>query len=153
MGDWFHDVPVLWVALTVFGATYLIAIAIYKTVTVLAVGERSRAFKAISPGLLPSLALLFGLFVVFTANQVWNDVAQASTAVNREAESLGSVMILSTSFPGDAGDRMRALIRAYVEEAAGNEWPLMARHAEKIDLARPALTELLQLTLSLTPQN
>jgi ABC-type multidrug transport system fused ATPase/permease subunit len=153
MGDWFHDLPVLWVALTVFGVTYVIAIAIYKIVTILAVGERLHAFKAVSPGLLPSLALLFGLFVAFTANQVWNDIAQAATAVNREAEALGAVMMLSTGFPGDAGDRIRGLTRAYIEEVARNEWPLMARHAEKIDPARPVLAELLQLTLTLTPQN
>ncbi len=153
MGEWFHDLPVLWVALTVFGVTYVIAIAIHKTVTVLAAGERSRAFKAINPGLLPSLALLFGLFVAFTASQVWNDIAQANAAVNREAEALGAVMILSASFPGDGGDRIRGLTRVYIEKAARDEWPLMARHADKIDLARPALAELLQLNLSLTPQN
>ena len=153
MGDLFHDLPILGVALAVFGTTYLIAIIIYKTVNALAAGERSRAFKTISPGLLPSLALLFGLFVAFTASQVWNDIAQANSAVSREAEALGAVMILSTSFPGDAGDRMRGLIRAYIEEAAGNEWPMMARHETRIDLARPALAELLQLTLALTPQH
>jgi hypothetical protein len=153
MGEWFHDLPVVWVAIAVFGATYAIAIVIYKTVMVLAAGERSRAFKAINPGLLPSLALLFGLFVAFTANQVWSDIAQASAAVNREAEELGAVMILSASFPGDAGDRIRRLTRDYIEKAARGEWPLMARHADRIDLARPALAELIQLNLALAPQN
>lgn len=153
MDDWLHDLPVLWMALAVFGATYLIALIIYKIVAVLATGERGRAFKAVSPGLLPSLALLFGLFVVFTASQVWNDIAQANAAVNREAQALGAVMTLSAGFPGDSGDRMRGLVRSYIEEAANNEWPMMARHAARIDLARPALAELLLLTLSLTPAN
>src|SRR6516164_4242445 len=32
----------------------------------LAKGERGRAFKAISPGMLPPLGIIFGLFVAFT---------------------------------------------------------------------------------------
>ena len=38
--------------------------------TVLTVGERAGSFKAVSPGLLPPLGIIFGLFVAFTAAQV-----------------------------------------------------------------------------------
>jgi len=79
MSDWLHNLPVPWMALVVFGATYLIAAAIYTVVAVLAVGERLRAFKAISPGMLPALGIPFGLFVAFTAAQVWNDIERANS--------------------------------------------------------------------------
>jgi len=79
MSDWLHNLPVPWMALVVFGATYLIAAAIYTVVAVLAVGERLRAFKAISPGMLPALGILLGLFVAFTAAQVWNDIERANS--------------------------------------------------------------------------
>ena len=79
MSDWLHNLPVPWMALVVFGATYLIAAAIYTVVAVLAVGERLRAIKAISPGMLPALGILFGLFVAFTAAQVWNDIERANS--------------------------------------------------------------------------
>jgi hypothetical protein len=152
MSDWLHNLPLLGMALVVFGVTYLIAAAIYTLVAVLAVGERSRAFKAISPGMLPALGILFGLFVAFTAAQVSNDIERASAAVNREAGALGAVMILSASFSGEPGDRMRMLIRSYIEDAAIKEWPMMARHTAKIQITPPALAEVLQLTLALTPQ-
>ena len=61
MSDWLHGLPVLWMAVVVFGATYLVAGVIYAAVNVLAAGERGRAFKAISPGLLSPLGVLFGL--------------------------------------------------------------------------------------------
>jgi|SRR6516162_1394385 hypothetical protein len=55
MSDWLHSLPVLWMAILVFGFTYLITAGIYAVITVFAVGERARSFKAISPGLLPPL--------------------------------------------------------------------------------------------------
>jgi hypothetical protein len=48
MSDWLHNLPVLWMSLVVFGFTYLVTAAIYVTVSVFAVGERARSFKAIS---------------------------------------------------------------------------------------------------------
>ena len=53
MSDWLHNLPVLWMGLVAFGFTYLVTAGIYLAVTVFAVGERARSFKAISPGLLP----------------------------------------------------------------------------------------------------
>jgi hypothetical protein len=68
MSDWLHNLPVLWMALVVFGVSYLLAAAIYAGVIALAVAERARSFKAISPGMLPPLGIIFGLFVAFTAS-------------------------------------------------------------------------------------
>jgi hypothetical protein len=47
MSDWLLNLPVLWMALVVFVATYLIAGSVYLVVTRLAVNERARAFKAV----------------------------------------------------------------------------------------------------------
>ena len=76
------------------------AAAIYGVVIALAGGTRGSAFKAISPGLLPPMGLIFGLLVGFLAAQVWRDGERAQTAVNREASALRSVVLLSAQFPG-----------------------------------------------------
>jgi hypothetical protein len=73
VSDWLHNLPVVWMALVVFGFTYLVAATIYGAVMALAVGERARSFKAVSPGMLPPLGIIFGLFVAFTAAQVWSE--------------------------------------------------------------------------------
>ena len=49
MSDWFHSLPVAWMALLVFGFTYFVVAVIYVVVRLLAVGERARAFKSVSP--------------------------------------------------------------------------------------------------------
>ena len=109
MRDWLHNLPVVWMTLAAFAVTYLLAGVIFAVVNLLARGERARVFKSISPGMLPPLGILFGLFVAFTAAQVWSDIDRANAAVNREAGALGAVEILATGFP-EAEARMRTLI-------------------------------------------
>src|SRR5262245_12495483 len=98
MSEWLHSLPVLWMSVLVFGLTYLVTAGIYAVITVFAVGERARSFKAISPGLLPPLGIIFGLFVVSTAAQVWTDNEKVKAEIDREASALGSVGILSLAF-------------------------------------------------------
>ena len=90
MSDWLHNLPLIWMALVIFGVTYVFAVLVQTFVRMLAVGERARAFKAVSPGMLSPLGIIFGLFVVFTAAQVWNDTDHATAAVNREASAIHS---------------------------------------------------------------
>ena len=78
MTDWLHHLPVM------DGTGGLVAAAISAVVTILAVGERARSFKAISAGMLSPLGIIFGLFVVFTAVQVWQDNERA----NREVRAM-----------------------------------------------------------------
>jgi Protein of unknown function (DUF4239) len=149
MSDWLHNLPVLWMALVIFGLTYLVAVVILAVVTVLAVGERARSFKAVSPGILPPLGIIFGLFVAFTAAQVWNDSERATAAVSREASALNSVVILGANFPGTPEEHLRGLIRGYIEEAVIQEWPMMARQTATLRITPRPLVEALQLGLAL----
>ena len=153
MNDWLHGLPIVALAGLVFGVTYVVAAAIYAIVRVLAVGERARAFTAVSPGMLPPLGIFFALFVAFTASGVWNDNDRAAAAVNREAGALRAVVLLAASFPGDPESRLRALIRRYIEDAATREWPLMAEQTATFSINPPPLDEAVMLTLALTPGN
>ena len=153
MNDWLHDLPVPWMALVTFGFTFVLAGAIYAVVMALAVGERGRSFKAVSPGLLPPLGILFGLFVAFVAAQVWNDNERANAVVSREASALSDVVTLAGSFPGEPEARLRTLIHGHIEEAVKQEWPMMASRAEMLKLSPRSLTDALQLAVRLTPSS
>lgn len=61
MSDWILNLPVLWMSVVILGAIYVATAGIYLLVTTLAVQERARAFKAISPGMLPPLSVVFAL--------------------------------------------------------------------------------------------
>jgi len=153
MSDWVHNLPIVWMALLVFGLTALVTATIYLVVTVLSVGERARSFKAVSPGMLPPLGVLFALFVAFAASQVWSDNDKANSAVDHEASALTSVVILAAAFPGEPETRLRSLIRSYVGDAVAQEWPMMARGTATLHVIPYSLAEALQLTLALTPSS
>ena len=147
MSDWLHNLPIVWMALLVFCLTALGTAAIYVVVRVLSVGERARSFKAVSPGLLPPLGILFALFIAFTATQVWSDNDKANSVVDREASALRAVVILAADFPGEPETRLRSLIRSYIGDAVAQEWPMMAHGTATLQVIPYALAEALQLTL------
>lgn len=152
MGDWLLNLPVLWMAVVVFVATYLLAASIYWVVTRLAVNDRARAFKAVSPGMLPPLGILFALLVGFIAVEVWNNFDKAKVAVASEASALRAVVLLAEAFPEQQKTRIYALIDHHIEEAVNKEWPAMARHTATLSTLRAtSLIEMLHDTMTLKP--
>ena len=149
MSDWIHSLPVGWMAVVVFGGTYLGAAAIYSLVMALAVGERARVQERLARAAAPPLGIIFGLLVAFLAAQVWSDVDRANTAVNREAGALRAVVLLSQAFPGEAEGRLRDLVRRHIQEAQTKEWPAMAQQRATLTIVPTPLAEALQTTLTL----
>lgn len=152
MSDWLHSLSIPWLAALVFALTALIAAVIYLSVIALAHDERRRAaFKGVSPGLLPPMALVFGLLVGFLAAQVWSDSASAHTAVNREASALRAAVLLSERFPGQTEERIRTFVSLHIDRAVTEEWPAMAEHRATLALVAAELDSALQLSLGLAP--
>ena len=151
MGDWLLTLPIPWMAFILFAATYLIAACVYLAVLRLAVGDRARAFKAFSPGMLPPLGIIFGLLVGFVAVQVWNDFDKAKVAVVTEASALRAVVLLAESLPDEQRTQLRALINRHIYEAVNQEWPAMAHEHITLTTLPTHLVEALQLTISLKP--
>jgi uncharacterized membrane protein HdeD (DUF308 family) len=121
------NLPVAWMAVVVFVGTYLLATLVHLVVTKLAVDERARAFKALSPGMLPPLGIIFGLLVGFIAAQVGSDFERAKVAVATGASALRSVNLLAASLPAEQQARLRSLVAQHVDDAVGHEWPAMAQ--------------------------
>ena len=112
----------------IFAVTYIATAGIHAVIMALAKGDRVAAFKAVSPGMLPPLGIMFALFVAFTASQIWNENEAASAAVAREASALRTTLVLAASFPGEAQKDVRARIRRYIQEVTAEEWPEMAKN-------------------------
>jgi hypothetical protein len=153
MSNWLHNLPVLWMAILVFGFMYLVTAGVYATITVFAVGERARSFKAISPGLLSPLGIIFALFIAFTAAQVWTDNEKARAEIDREASALRAAAIRATSFPREFQVQLRELIRRYIADVAAQEWPIMAQGTANLRAIPGVLAEALQATLTLNPSS
>jgi len=152
MSDWLHNLPVPWMALVIFGFTYFLATTVFAAVMLFATEARAKSLKTISPGMLPVLGIIFGLFVAFTAAQVWGDSDRASAAVSREASALRSVELLAAGLPAEQETRLRTLVRDYVGQAATVEWPMMAQREVSLKATPSALAEALQLVVAMTPR-
>ena len=150
--DWLLNLSIPAMTLVVLVLVYLVTAIVYLIVTRLATGERIRVFKAISPGMLPPMAVVFGLLIAFLASQVWSDSDRASAAVNREASALRATVLLADQFPGQADTQMRVLIRQHIQTAVRDEWPAMARRGVTLSIVSGALARALKLTLSLDPK-
>jgi len=151
MSDWLHNLPLAWMATVLFLASYLTAAGIYFLVAVLARGAGARSLKAVSPSMLPSLGIIFGLFVAFTAAQVWGDTDRAVAAVNQEAAALRKVEVFARSFAGEPEARLNALVRDYIQDSVQREWPLMARRSATFGTVPAPLSAALDLDLGLQP--
>jgi hypothetical protein len=151
--DWLHSLPLAWMAVVLFGVTYLVAVVIFAIVRALAIPKRARSFKTVSPVMLSLLGILFGLFVAFTAFQVWSDNDRAENAVTREASALRAVTLLAASFPGDPEARFRALIHGHIQDVVAQEWPMMVKWTASLVVTPQPLVEALQKVVALTPLN
>ena len=101
--------------------------SVYLVVTKLAVTDRARAFKAVSPGMLPPLGILFALLVGFIAVEVWGNFEKAKVAVTTEASALRAVVLLAQAFPDEQRTGIYALINRHIDDSVNKEWPEMAQ--------------------------
>jgi hypothetical protein len=150
--DWLLNLPLVPMSVVILIATWIVTAIIYVVITRLAVGERLRAFKAISPGMLPPLAVIFALLIGFLAAQVWSDADRANTAVNREASALRSAALVGAQFPAEVEHRLRALLRQHIQTAVQEEWPAMARQSVTLTIIPTAMAQALKLALDLEPR-
>jgi hypothetical protein len=147
--NWLHSLSIIPLLLVVCGATALVTVAIYFIVTRLAAAGHRETLTAISPGLLPPLALVFGLLTGFLAAGVWSNSSNAQQAVDTEASSLRTVDLLDRDFPATDQQRMDLLIRAYIQQAVTHEWPAMAHAHVTLVAAPPQMATALQVALAL----
>jgi Protein of unknown function (DUF4239) len=152
MGDWLLGLPVFWMGVVIQAIIYLYTAAVYLVITKLAVGERAKVFKAVSPGMLPPLSVVFALLVGFLAAQVWTDGQAGNTAVNREASALRTIVLLAATFPGESEQRLRDLVSRHIQDVVSNDWPQMATGRADLHLIPPNLAEALRVSLALNPQ-
>ena len=153
MFDWLPNLPVVWIALIVLAGMALLTTAIYLVAMRLAHGERAEALKAVSPGMLPPMGILFALIVGFLAVGVWDNVDRAEEAVADEASALRSAVILSDELPQDLGSRVRALIRRQIQTAVDEEWPAMEEQRANLTAIPIALADALDLAVGFDPRS
>jgi hypothetical protein len=153
MFDWIPNLPVVLIGLVALAGMGLVTLAIYALVMRLAQSERADALKALSPGMLPPMGILFALIVGFLAVGVWGNVDSAEEAISDEASALRSVDILSDELPPDVRLRMQALVRRQIQTAVDVEWPAMREQRATLTAISAPLVDALDLAVRFEPQD
>ncbi|MBK7542321.1 MAG: hypothetical protein IPP10_13095 [Candidatus Competibacteraceae bacterium] len=117
-----------------------------------------RALTNVSPQLVAIIGLLFGLYMAFFANDIWNIRDRAQTMILQEADGLHGLLDIAQGLPADVGAPLAAAVRGYAG-ATVREWPLLARGESSPQagdllrqMSRLALAEALAGRLSAGPQ-
>ncbi len=146
-----YNLPVPWMALVIFGFTYLLAAAIFAAVAMAATGERAEIAEGDLAGHVAGAR--HHLRPVRRLHRVTGLGRQRP----RQHRSEPRASSPRSAVPGRrlaerAGARLRGLVRDYVEQAVTVEWPMMAHQEASLKVTPPALAEALQLVVAMTPQ-
>jgi hypothetical protein len=90
----------------------------------------------ISAPMLGVVAALFGLLLAFVIITAYENYLEASADVDREADSLASIVRDSTAFPEQDGERVRDAVRTYVRTVVDEEWGLMRGGRDSLRASR-----------------
>ena len=135
MSDWLPNLPVLWMAVVVFAATYLLAASIYWVVTMLAVSERALALRHSPQECYRHWASFSRCWLVLSPSRSASAFDKAKVAVASEASALRAVVLLAGTFPEEQKARIYALLNRHIEEAANKEWPAILTASDPFDFA------------------
>jgi hypothetical protein len=149
---WVERLPTAWLILVIFAGTFLLTFAIYYVVLRAAEGPSGPALTAISPGMLPPMALVFGLIVGFLVAGLWGDLNNARDAVNNEASALRSAsLVAAAAFPGRTSMQLDALVDRQIKDAATKEWPAMRDQRATLTAVPVPMGQALRLAVRIDP--
>lgn len=136
-----------YIALLILGilATYAMAGLIFWALASPRLKTSYQALGSLSPQLVATIGLLFGLYMAFFANDIWSIRDRAQTMILQEADGLRGILSVAEALPTETGGPLAAAVRAYAE-AAVQEWPLLARGEISV-AARDLLRRLNQIAL------
>ncbi|MCK7582497.1 MAG: hypothetical protein MZV65_47550 [Chromatiales bacterium] len=81
----------------------------------------------VSPQLVAIIGLLFGPYMAFFANDIWNIRDRAQTMILQEADGLRGILDVAESLPAETGAPLAAAVRSYDRGGGTAEWPLLAQ--------------------------
>jgi len=125
MISWLESLPTGSAGIVVIGGFVLIALTIGMIVQRLTPSEVRTAHNDRAGFILAVIGVIYAVLLAFVAIGVWERFQQAESRSYEEAGALATVYRDAGSF--DGGERLRALLRAYVKTIVEDEWPQMER--------------------------
>ncbi|MGY6248684.1 bestrophin-like domain [Bosea thiooxidans] len=124
----FHQLPLMAMFVLILSMSVLVCWLLIGLVrfTVPRLGYRLDEPLPIRDSIINASGALFALMVAFSAAGIWNDAVAARNAVQREADAVESVMVLSAVLPDASRTALHENLRAYLQGVIAIDWPAMA---------------------------
>jgi len=103
-------------------------------------------FDGVSPPTIGVVALLFGLFAAFLANDIWSKYQLSSASVAHEADATRNIARLAEGRPEAETARLKELLGLYLHDVVEKDWPEMKegrRHKDILVRVRDISNEII----------
>jgi hypothetical protein len=124
MTSFFYDLPIWLSTLVVLGLALGIGLGSSAGVRTLFRVKSTNEEREIAVNLMQVVAAYIGIMLAFSGVAVWQNFADAETAVHQEAASAAELYRDLTVY-GPAADQTRGKLRIYVGSILKDEWPLL----------------------------
>lgn len=126
---WPREMVVTVCVLIAFGPALLLTWAFGFT----ELNRRAQPWAGAEPAVIGMVALLFGLFGAFLANDIWTRNQTASQAVVEEGDAIRQLARLSEGMEKNT-ELMREALAEYVKAVVAKDWPLMEQGRRSLEI-------------------
>jgi hypothetical protein len=151
MTSFFYSLPIWLSTLLVLGLALAIGLGSSVGMRTLFRLKSTNEEREIAVNLMQVVAAYIGIMLAFSGVAVWQNFADADTAVHQEAASAAELYRDLTVYGSDA-DQARGKLRTYVGSILKDEWPLL-REGRGSTTTEAALGELFQAFGRIRPQD
>ncbi|HLY01342.1 MAG TPA: hypothetical protein VKR56_02460 [Candidatus Cybelea sp.] len=135
---WLESLPTLAAGLLIVGGFVISTLAMGYLVAITASREILLTHNDRAGFILAVIGVVYAVLLAFVAIGTWERFNQAEARSYEEAEAVATVYRDAESFPH--GDRLQAMLQAYVHSIIDEEWPRM-RHGERAAASNALLEE------------
>ena len=124
MTDFYYSLPMWLSTILVLGTALVIGLGSSTGVRAIFRLKTTKQETDIAINMMQVVAAYIGILLAFAAVEVWQDFADAQTAVHQEAAT-GSELYRDLTTYGPGAQAVRTELRSYITSVVHDEWPLL----------------------------
>jgi uncharacterized membrane protein len=126
MFDWLYRLPTFWLCVLIVGFFLVIAV-VGLWLTRSWSKQISRAENDFANYYIAAIAVVYAVLIGLVAAASWDNYTEVEDIVSAEAASVSDLYRNAEAYPPPVRDRIRSMLRQYVQHVVNEEWPAQRR--------------------------